>query len=152
MDPRVAEAVRVFDKDVGEWDVDLEVTPPGAPANRSRGTAMSRRVGGRWLVTDYRTEQGFEGHGVYGFDEQLGKYVGTWVDAMSGGMARSVGAWDAEARTMTFDTEAVHQGRVHRYREITTTLPDGSLEYRHLLAMPDGTEHLLIRSVYRRRA
>jgi hypothetical protein len=148
----VLAAIAVFDKDIGEWDVDIAVTPPGAPGpNRSKGRASNRLVGGRWLVCDYRSDSGFEGHGVYGFDPSLGRYVGTWVDGMQSAFARSVGTWDAESRTMTYETETTHQGRPFRYRETTTTLPDGSLEYRNLVPMPDGSEHVLIHSIYRRR-
>jgi hypothetical protein len=153
VDEKWAAAVKVFDKDVGEWDVELSVTPPGnAPANHTTGRATTRLLGGRWLVTDYRTDQGFEGHGVWGWDPSLGKYVGTWVDPMLSSPARSVGTWDPDTRTMTFQVETTHEGRTIRYRETTTTLADGSLEYKNLIPVPDGTEHQMIRSVYRRRA
>src|SRR5580692_10622765 len=71
---------RVFEKDVGTWDADVEVRMPGAPLQTSRGVAVNRLVcGGLWLVGDFRNEtSGFEGHGVYGYDPQTKKYVGTW--------------------------------------------------------------------------
>lgn len=137
--------MRALDAQVGEWEAELVVTPPGAPGNRSRARASRRLVAGRWLVTDYRTEQGFEGHGVLGYGPD-GRLAGTWVDAMSPAIARSTGTFDEATGTLTLEVEA--NGR--RYREVTVFRPDGTHEYQNLLPMPDGSEHLLIRSVYRR--
>ncbi|HSQ60251.1 MAG TPA: DUF1579 family protein, partial [Acidobacteriota bacterium] len=115
----IAAAVAVFQKDVGEWDAVLEVRPqPGAPPLVQKGVYRNRMVGGRWLIVDYSSDSGFEGHGVYGWDPDLGAYVGTW---------------DPDARTMTFVTEATHGGRPVRYREITQAMPDGTQVYRNLV-------------------
>ncbi|HET7903919.1 MAG TPA: DUF1579 family protein [Candidatus Eisenbacteria bacterium] len=149
----IAAAVAVFQKDVGEWDAVLEVRPqPGAPPLVQKGVYRNRMVGGRWLIVDYSSDSGFEGHGVYGWDHDLGKYVGTWVDSMQGSIARSIGTWDPAARTMTFETEATHGGRPFRYREITQAMPDGTQVYRNLVPLPTGEEFEMIRSVYRRRS
>src|ERR1700689_3094594 len=74
----------VFSKDVATWDADVLVRMPGAPPQESRGVAVNRLVcGGLWLVSDFKNETtGFEGHGVFGYDAQQKKYVGTWVDPM----------------------------------------------------------------------
>src|SRR5687767_7116392 len=52
---------KVFEKDVGLWDAEIEVRPgPGAPVQRSRGVSENRLTcGGAWLVTDYRADSGF---------------------------------------------------------------------------------------------
>ncbi len=149
----IAAATAVFEKDVGVWDAEVEIRPaPGAPAIRQSGVSTNRRIsGGRWLVVDYRADSGFEGHGVYGGDSGTGKYTGVWVDSAQSTIARSEGTWDAARRTMTFVTEARHEGRTLRYREITETHDDGSQTYRNLVPMPDGTEHEMIRTIYRRR-
>lgn len=149
---RIADATAVFEKDVGVWDTDLEIQPaPGAPMIRHKGTMSARRIGGgRWLVADHRTEGGFEGHGVYGWDPATGKYTGVWVDSMGSGIARSLGDWDAVSRTMSFVTEVDHNGHVFRYREITETMADGSQVYHHLMPAPDGAEFEMIRCTYRK--
>jgi hypothetical protein len=137
-----AAALAVFQKDIGEWDADLEVTPyPGAGVNRTAGVAINRLVGGRWVVSDLTTESGFSGHGVYGWDPAQRAYVGIWVDAMSGGIAQGTGTWDEASRTMTYDFEI----------ELQDQLADGTQVYRNLRTMPDGREHEVIRATYRRR-
>ncbi|MFZ5892388.1 MAG: DUF1579 family protein [Myxococcota bacterium] len=149
---RIATATRVFDKDLGTWDAKSEIFPaPGAAAIHQRGVAENRLVAGRWLVTDYRADSGYEGHGVYGWDDVKGQYVGTWVDSMGGSIARSVGIWDPATSTMTYVTEAGDAPNVRRYREITRTISDGVHVYENLVPAADGGEFLLIRIEYRRR-
>lgn len=146
-------ALEVLAKDVGTWDADLVVQQaPGAEPSRTKGVSRNRmECGGRWLVVDFTADSGFTGHGVYGFDPAKGRYVGLWVDNMRSFAAVSEGTWDADARTMTFVTEAAVQGRSLRWREITTTEADGLQTMVTLFPGPDGTEHEGIRITYRRR-
>lgn len=147
-----AAALAVLHKDLGEWDVELEVTPyPGADANRTTGVADNRLVAGRWLVSDLTTESGFSGHGVYGWDPAQRAYVVIWVDAMSGGIAQGTGSWDEASRTMTYDFEVELQDEMVRYREVTQEVGEGERLYRNLRTMPDGREHEVIRATHRRR-
>jgi hypothetical protein len=150
---KIADACAVFRKDVGVWNAEVEVRPaPGAPPIRQKGVSTNRLIGdGRWLVVEYRSDAGFEGHGIYGWDPATGKYTGAWVDSMQTCIARSQGTWDAAARTMTFVTEATHGGETIRYREITETRPDGTLVYRNLVPAPGSGEFEMIRTVYRKR-
>lgn len=154
IEDQVKAATALFQKDVGVWNVELEIRPgPDAAPIRQKGISTNRTIAeGRWLIVDHRTEGGFEGHGVYGWDPGTGKYTGTWVDSMQTRIAHSEGTWDAETRTMTFVTETSHQGRTIRYREITQTLDDGSRVYRHLVPTPDGGEFEMIHATYRKSA
>jgi hypothetical protein len=150
---RIASRTAVFAKDVGVWDAEVVMHPvPGAAPLQMKGVSDNRRIGnGHWLVIDYKAESGFEGHGIYGWDEAKGSYVGVWVDSMQASIAQSQGTWNAETRTMTFLTELSHEGRTIRYREVTQTLEDGVQVYRNLLATPDGGELEMIKTTYRRR-
>lgn len=154
LEKAIAEANRVFDRDVGTWDAESVIRPgPNAPPVHSKGMALNRRTaGGRYMVTDYASDKGFEGHGVYGWDPARGKYTGIWVDSTSSAIAHSVGTWDPASRTMTYETVVEHGGRTVRYRETTQTQEDGSLLYRNLVPTPEGGEFELVRVVYRRRA
>ena len=150
----IAMATAVFEKDVGVWDAESEIHPgPGAAPVRQVGVSTNRRIGGgRWLVVDYRTEGGFEGHGVYGWDAAKGKYTGVWVDSMQTSIARSEGTWDPAMRTMTYVTETTIGDRTVTYREVTETREDGTQLYRNLMPTPDGGEFEMIRIVYKRRS
>jgi hypothetical protein len=154
LEQRIAAATAVFAKDEGTWDAEMTIVPgPGMAPIQQKGVSTNRRIaGGRWLVVDFRAESGFEGHGVYGWDAARERYTGAWVDSLQTAIARGEGTWDPAARTMTFEVEVAHAGQMVRYREVTKTLPDGSLEYRHFLPTPGGGEFEMIRTVYRRRA
>jgi hypothetical protein len=150
---QVDAALQIFEKDVGTWAAVVEIrVSPGAPPQRSKATAVSRRAcGGKWLITDFRNETGFEGHGVYGWDAANGKYTGVWVDSMRSFIAVSEGTYDPETRTMTFVTEAVIKGNPTRWRETTETLDRQTQIYRSFMPGPDGKEFEMMTVTYTRR-
>jgi hypothetical protein len=151
-DERTEAAVAVLGQDVGTWDAEIDVQPwPGAALNSTTGVRTNGLVGGRWLVSNLRTDSGFEGHGVYGWDPTHGHYAAAWVDAAGGAIARGHGTWDETARTMTYELEVEHQGKTIRYREVTEAPDDRTRLYRNLRTGPDGTEFEAIRATYRRR-
>lgn len=149
----IAEKNEVFERDVGTWHGESLVRPtPGATPIHMKGVYRNRRIaGGRWLVVDYQSDSGFEGHGVYGWNPGRGMYVGIWVDSTESVLARSEGVWDGTTRTMTYVTEAEREGGTFRYRETMQEQEDGSLLYRNLMPAPDGGEFEMIRIVCRRR-
>jgi len=147
------EHIKVFEKDLGTWDAEIEVRPqPGTEVQRSRGVTVNRLVGGRWLVGDYKNETtGFEGHGVYGWDAAKQRYVGTWVDSMRSAMILTEGTWDAATRTMTFVGEMQHGGQTLRWRDITQTVEPGHQLFRTLMADGQGGEWEMMKVDSRRR-
>lgn len=144
---------RVLAKDVGTWDAEIEVNVPGGPPQRSRGVSEGRLAcGGRWLLLGYRSEGGdFEGHGVYGYDPQKKKYVGTWVDTMRPFLAPMEGDWDAEKRTMTFVAEVPSPQGAIRWRETTETVDDDTRRFQVVMLGADGAETVALTTTYRRR-
>jgi len=153
LDQRISEATAVFEKDAGDWDVEMEICPaPGAPPIQLKGTSVNRLIGGgRWLVIDHKAESGFEGHGIYGWDAATGKYTGVWVDSMQTCITRAEGTWDPATRTMTFVTTGTHGDKPIRYREVTESREDGTRLYRNLIPMPNGDEFEMIRAVHTRK-
>ncbi len=77
----------VLKRDVGAWDVTMEITPgPGMPPFSMTGVETNTLLGGRWLLTEYKSEmmgQVFEGHGIVGYDPTKKAYVSVWADTMS---------------------------------------------------------------------
>jgi hypothetical protein len=142
----------VLEAFVGTWDGEVTIRPgPAAEPIQMTGVSTSRLVAGKWLVVEYRASTGFEGHGIYGWDPSLGRYVGSWVDSALASMAHSEGTWDAAARILELVTETSHDGRTIRYREQRQILDDGSQIYRTIVPSPQG-EFEMIRSLYRRRS
>jgi hypothetical protein len=97
----------LFKEDEGTWDAVIEIfAAPNAPTMKSKGVETNTvGCGGLCLVTDFKGEMmpgtTFHGHGVATWDPAKKKYVGSWTDSMSQGLAVSEGTWDPAARTMT---------------------------------------------------
>jgi hypothetical protein len=141
-------------KDVGEWDASITVTPtPGAPPQLSTGRLVGRLIsGGRWLITEFKNHTtGFEGHGIYGYNQTSQRYVGTWVDDMRTNIYVGEGQWDPVARTMTYAWRAtMPNGQAMTWKETSEALSDNEQVFRVLFPQPDGGEFEMMRAVYRK--
>jgi hypothetical protein len=139
---------------VGEWDAAITVTPgPGAQPQVSAGRRVGRLIsGGRWLVTDLKNHTtGFEGHGVYGYNPAIQRYVATWVDDARASIHIGEGTWDPTSRTMTFLWNATRpNGEAVSWRETTQMTSDTEQLFRSLFPLPDGGEFEMIRATYRK--
>jgi hypothetical protein len=151
--PRPGPEHAVFEKDVGTWDATIEVRQPGVPVQQNRGVAVNRvGCGGMWLISEFRTETGdFEGHGVFGWNPQKQRYVGTWVDPMRTSLATMEGQWDAEKRTMTYHGELALPHATMRWREVTETVDADTQIWRQWMPAPGGGEIETMTVTYRRR-
>ncbi len=153
-DPTLSPEFALLQKDVGEWDATITVTPsPGAPPQASTGRMVGRLIsGGRWLITDFKNHTtGFEGHGIYGFNAAAKRYVGTWVDDMRTNLYVGEGDWDAARRTMTYAWKAtMPNGQAMSWKETSQLISDTEQLFRVLFPLPDGGEFEMMRAVYRK--
>ena len=90
--PKPGPEHQVLKEDEGEWDALVQIfTAPGAPPMESKGVETNRiGCGGLCLITDFKSEmmgQAFEGHGTTAWNPDKKKYVGSWSDSMSLGLA-----------------------------------------------------------------
>ena len=144
----------VLEKDVGTWDAQVTFRFPGAEAHVSHGTMTSRLIaGGKWLVSDFRNDStDFEGHGVYGYDPQKRKYVGSWVDTAGPSLHSMEGDWDPERRVMTMMVETTTpDGRPFRMRQVTECPSPTRQTFRSFVPMPGAGEHEIMTVTYTRR-
>lgn len=146
--------LELLKKDVGEWDATVTVTPqPGAPPQASAGRLVGRLIsGGKWLVTDFKNHTtGFEGHGLYGYNAALKRYVGTWVDDMRSNIYVAQGDWDPSARTMTYHWTAVMpNGQTMAWKEVTEVISGTEQLFRSLFALEGGGEFEMMHVIYRK--
>ncbi len=146
------DAIKLFEKDLGTWEGEIEVRPyPGAQPQTSRGVMTNRVLGGRWLISELKNESGFEGHGIYGWDDAKQRYVGTWVDGMRGQLVLAEGTYDEASHTMTYRFELTHQGKTFTARDVTQLLDAYSLVFRSFIEMGDAPPHEVVTATYRRR-
>lgn len=92
-------------KMAGAWEVEVKAFfDPTKPPEVSQGRAELRMVlGGRYLEQHFKSvfmDMPFEGHGVMGFDNGRGVFVGMWTDTMSTGFLLEEGQYDPVADTL----------------------------------------------------
>ncbi|HLU38232.1 MAG TPA: DUF1579 family protein [Planctomycetota bacterium] len=91
---------------VGTWEATMKVAPtPGAPVQEMKGSEVVVPVcAGRYVWTTFSMDwQGrpFEGHALFGYDEQQKKFVSYWIDSMSPSLSKSTGSLDASGKVLT---------------------------------------------------
>src|SRR3954447_26311048 len=91
---------------------------PKAPPTETKGTAVRKPLmDGRYYVVDFTgsmpmpgpdgkmKDMGFKGMSIEGYDNVKQKFVGTWCDSMSTGIALSEGTYDASTKTFNYTME-----------------------------------------------
>ena len=104
--PKPGPEHKLFEEDAGTWDATVETFAPGAPPMVSKGVENNVvGCGGLCLISDFKGEMGpgqkFHGHGTSAWDPTKKKYVGTWTDSMSTGIAMGESTYDPATKTST---------------------------------------------------
>lgn len=148
----------VLKQDEGTWDAVVEMfMGPGAPPMKSKGVETNViACGGLCLVSDFKGElapgQIFDGHGMTAWDPAKKKYVGSWTDSMSTGIAMSEGTYDAAARTMTGYMEGPDAtGKMARMKSVVEYKDASSRVFTMYMPGPDGKELPGMRITYTKR-
>lgn len=142
--------------DVGTWDAVVEFIPgPGAPPMTSKGVEVNTLgCGGLCLVTDFKGDMmgsTFMGHGLMTWDVTKKKYVGSWSDSMSGGLASTEGTFDPAGKRFTGTMEGPDAtGNVMKTRSVVE-YPEGGRVMTAYAPGPDGKEMQVLKITYKRR-
>ena len=110
---------------VGEWEAETEAyMEPGKPPMRMKGTESVRPLGAFWTITEVKStmmDMPFTGNMTLGYDADKKKYVGTWVDSMTGHLWQYEGTMDAAGKTLTLESEGtcpMRPGKLTKFREV----------------------------------
>jgi hypothetical protein len=155
--PKPGPEHQLFKEDEGTWDAKVEVFPgPGAAPMVSKGVEINTvGCGGLCLITDFKGEvmpgQVFHGHGTAAYDPQKKKYVGSWTDSMSRGMAVSEATYDPATKRVTGAMEGADpSGKMVRSRTVVD-YKGATRVFSIFNAGPDGKEAETMRITYTRR-
>jgi hypothetical protein len=146
----------VLKEDLGTWDASIEVLMPGAPPGAaSKGVEVNTlSCNGLCLATDFKGQimgAPFEGHGVSTWDATKKKYVGTWSDSMTVGLATNESTWDAAKKTMDGTMLAPDgTGGMVKMRSSVVYSADGKRVFTLYMPGPDGKEAPSMRITYTR--
>jgi len=155
--PKPGPEHELFKHDAGTWDATVEMwMAPGAPPMTSKGVETNTLgCGGLCLVTDFKGEFGgmpFHGHGTAAYDSIKKKYVGSWTDSMSNGLAVSESTYDAAKKVSTGYMEGPDMsGQVVKTKAMTEYKADGSRVFTLYNKAPDGKETPGMRITYTKR-
>jgi hypothetical protein len=120
---------RMLAASAGDWTVDGQhfMGPQPTPMKGS-----AKRVAlweNRYVHEEFRGEfmgETYEGAGVVGYDNAEKRYVGTWVDNMSTGIATMKGTYDAATKTYTWNMDPMKGpgGKEYRHRMTVKVVSD----------------------------
>jgi hypothetical protein len=154
--PKPGPEHEVLKADVGVWDAVVETfAAPGQPPSTSKGVETNALMGGMWVVTEFKGDMmgmPFEGRGVTGYDAVKKKYVGTWVDTMSVGIAHAEFTYDAATKTMSGTMAGPDMtGTMVKMRETIVYKDANTRVFTLFSPAPDGKEAPIMRITYTRR-
>jgi hypothetical protein len=147
----------LLEQDEGAWDATVEMfMAPGAPPMTSKGVETNLMgCGGLCLITDFKGEMGgqpFHGHGTTIWDAHRKKYVGTWTDSMSSGIALGESTYDAASKTMTGTLEGTDAaGKPSKMKSVVEYKDASTRVFTMYMPGPDGKEVAGMRITYKKK-
>jgi hypothetical protein len=155
--PKPGPELEPLTKEAGTWDAIVEARiAPDAPPIMSKGIETNVIGGtGLWLITNFKTQflgKPFEGHGIYGYDEEKKKYTGVWVDSFQTYLAVWEGTFDSANRMMTMWTETPDAtGKMIRWKGVTEWKDDDTRIWTGYMPGEDGKDFATMIIRYKRR-
>jgi hypothetical protein len=130
---------------VGEWESETEaMMEPGKPPVKAKGTETIRPLGGFWTISEVKStmmDMPFSGNLTLGYDTDKKKYVGTWVDSMTGHLWEYEGNLDATGKTLTLESEGVcpmRPGKMSKFKETIQVVNDDHKVFSSAIQGEDG--------------
>jgi hypothetical protein len=146
----------VMKMDVGTWDAVVEINAgPGMPAMTSKGVEVNTMgCGGLCLITDFKGQAmgaPFEGHGVMTWDAGKKRYIASWTDSMSMGLAIGESTYDPAAKKWSGTMEGPDMtGNVMKTRSVVENRGATRMMTAYATG-PDGKEVQAMKITYTRR-
>jgi hypothetical protein len=108
----------------GTWDAVVKMgMGPGKPPMEMKGVEVNTLLlGGLWLASEFKADMGgapFEGRGLFGYDTQTKRHVGTWVDNSATWQAVTSGTCKDGCRELvSFFQGYTPEGKPASYKEV----------------------------------
>ena len=149
-----APELAILKHEEGKWDAAIKFWLPGGPTEpmESTGSEINTMVGEYWLSTqlDYEVMgQKYGGHGVFGFDSEKKRYVGTWYSSDSPNPIQMTGKWDEESKTVTYEMDGIDgMGNPLKGKIMNTYIDASSKKFEMHMDMGDGNMHKMMEIMY----
>ena len=142
--PKAGPEVQVMEGLVGHWQAKVKFwLDPKMPPQESEGMMVRKLIiGGKVLQEEFKgTFAGapFEGLGLMCYDPQKKKYVGTWVDSMSGTIAMMDSTYDTSTKTFsgTMDEIDPMTGKKMKSRDVVRIV-NNDHQIQEMFSTPEG--------------
>ena len=147
--PTASKEHKILKMEEGKWDAEVTMfmgpAGPYEPPQKSKGMEVNRMIGEFWLVSDFTGSfEGlkFVGQGQFGYDAKTKKFVGTWIDSFSPNPTKMVGTYDAEKKTLAYETTGVGMdGSVAKGTNVVVYSKDKRIMTMHVAA--PGTDQMI---------
>lgn len=156
--PKPGPEHELFRQDAGTWDATVEMFagPDAAPMVSKGVETETVGCGGLCMISDFSGELApgtvFHGHGTSAWDPAKKKYVGTWTDSMSAGIATGESTYDPATKTMTGWMEATDMsGKQVKSKAVTHYKDPDTRVFTMYQTGPDGKETMGMKITYVRR-
>jgi hypothetical protein len=147
--PKPNEHHEVLAREAGTWDADIKIylQGPQAPPSEYKGEEKVEMVSGgmfsRSTVTAVFGDRRFEGHGLFGWDPHREKYTGVWVDSFNAAPTAMTGSWDAEEKTLSFESIVRDEsGNELKQKQVTTFVDENTRKFEAFLVVEQGGQSL----------
>ena len=151
------DVIAALRQSVGTWTAEIKSFPNGPDAEPVIGVGKetNRMLGDLWLISQFEGEISgvkFEGQGVFGFNPETKKYIGTWVDSMSPFMTTNTGTYDAASKTMTMEMTGRDPSGAEQKGKIVEVHPDENTRQFTMYGVLPGSEEMvkMMEAVYKR--
>ena len=148
---RPGEQHKLLAAHAGSWDFKMKWTDPSTGEGATTGKSDMKMIfDGRYLEDLTQSSfQGmaFEGRGFTGFDMIKKKFVTTWFDSMSTGLAVFEGTYDAASKSLSFTGEMPDMtGKYVKSRIVQKWTDNDHFTSTFFMPGPDGKEttHMVI--------
>lgn len=136
-------------KMAGDWDCTVKYQmDPSQPMQEEKTSAtITTIMDGRYIqetATGQMMGAPFNGMGIYGYDNVIGKYVSTWVDNMGTGIMKSEGVADKDGKVINWTATMSDPvtGKVQKERMVTTFVDDDHHTFEMYGVPPGGKKEM----------
>lgn len=133
-------------KMAGDWDcvVRYQMDPKQPMQEEKTSATITSLMDGRYtqeVATGQMMGQPFNGMGIYGYDNVLGKYVSSWIDNMGTGIMKSEGTADASGKVINWmgTMSDPMTGKMSKSRMVTTIADDDHHTF-EMFGVPPGAK------------
>jgi hypothetical protein len=116
-------------KMAGDWDctAKYQMDPSQPMQEEKTSSSITTLMDGRYVqetASGQMMGAPFNGMGIYGYDNVIGKYVSTWIDNMGTGIMKSEGVADGNKINWVGTMSDPMTGKVSKARMVTTITDD----------------------------